>query len=180
MAAPSQVLLKPQPGTLLDSTARTLVAAELAQATKKGDAPLLLVGEAHLGGPSDKPAIFIQLQSERECGSAGCSTLVYLPRAGKWVLVLDSIGGSVGVDRTRHNGMRDLIVGHNGRWTWSGKTYVDTRSSPNVKIQSKAAMRPKPSATKVTSPPIPDGAKTEPGKPDAPAVGLKADAPQPE
>jgi hypothetical protein len=127
LAATTPVPLKPRPGTPLDTTARTLVAADLARAAQKGDAPLLLVGEASLGARSDKPAIFVQLQSERECGSAGCNTSVYVERARTWVKVLDSVGGAVKVDSARHNGMRDLIVGNDGRWTWNGQVYVDTR-----------------------------------------------------
>ena len=184
LAATTPVTLKSQPGTPLDATARTLVAADLARAAKKGDAPLLLVGQASLGGPSDRPAIFIQLQSERECGSAGCNTSVYLDRARKWVMVLDSVGGSVSVDSARHNGMRDLIVGNDGRWTWNGKTYVDTRAATGRTPSRPATPKPpavKPVAPKVESPvieaPKPEAPKPEAPKPEAPKAEPKPASP---
>ncbi len=169
LAATTPVPLKAQPGTSLDTTARKLVADELAQAGRKGDAPLVLVGEASLGGAGDKPAIFIQLQSERECGSAGCSTSVFMQRAGRYVLVLDSVGGSVGVDSARHAGQRDLIVGNDGRWIYNGTTYVDTRTAPDVRTPAKraavkpVARKPAPKAeTPASDAPKADTPKTPP------------------
>lgn len=178
VAATTPVALKPQPGTPLDATARTLVADDLARAAKKGDAPLVLVGEAHLGTLSDRPAIFIQLQSERECGSAGCNTSVYLERARKWVLVLDSVGGSVSVASARHNGLRDLIVGHDGRWIWNGTTYAETRAAPERTAPRPAAPKPpvaKPPAVKPAAPKV-ESPATEAPKPEAP----KSEAPKSE
>ena len=166
-SATTPVPLTPQPGTRLDAAARQLVAADLARAARKGDAPLVLVAEASLGNASDRPAIFIQLQSERECGSAGCNTSVYLERNKKWVLVLDSVGGAVRIDSVRHNGLRDLIVGNDGRWTWNGKTYVENRAAPPARVAPKPAAKP----------PAPsEPAKAEPVKPEAP----QPEAPKPE
>jgi hypothetical protein len=136
-AATTKVALKPQPNTPLDTLARNLVAQDLSKAAMSGEKPLLLVAEAPLGGPKDKSAIFIQLQSERECGSAGCNTTVYMQRGKAWVIVLDSVGGAISVDSTRHNGMRDLLVGSDGRWIWNGKTYIDTSHAPDLKIPPK-------------------------------------------
>jgi hypothetical protein len=137
---------------------------------------LLLVAEAQLGAATDRPAIFIQLQSERECGSAGCNTSVYLERNKKYVLVLDSVGGTVSVDSSRHNGLRDLIVGKDDRWIWNGKTYVDTRSAPDIRIPPKAAPKPpkpKPAPAKPEAPPAeaPKPEAPEPAKPATPAPG---------
>ena len=60
------VALQAQPGTPLDQAARQLVADDLAAATARGDRPLVLIGSARLGG--DRPALFVQLQSPKECG----------------------------------------------------------------------------------------------------------------
>ena len=96
------------------------------------------------------------------------------------MLVLDSVGGSVRVDNARHNGMRDLIVGNDGRWTWNGKTYVDTRAAPDVRIPAnRAAVKPKP-APKVVAP-APAPAKPEPPQVELPKVAPPApEAPKPE
>ena len=40
-------------------------------------------------------ALFVQLQSASLCGSAGCSTSVYLHRGGDWLKVLDSVSGPI-------------------------------------------------------------------------------------
>lgn len=168
-AATTPVPLAPQPGTKLDAKARVLVAADLARAARKGDAPLVLVAEAPLGSGSDRPAIFIQLQSERECGSAGCNTSVYLERNKKWVLVLDSVGGSVRLDSARHNGLRDLVVGQDDRWIWDGKTYVENRLAPPVRTLPKPASKaaaPKPNPP--SEPIKPEAAKPDAPKPNAP------------
>ena len=132
-AAPSgrqPVKLAPQPGTPLDRTARELVAQDLAEAARAGERPLVLLGTAQLAGPKERPALFVQLQSARECGSAGCSTAAYQFTAGKWQLVLDAVSGPVAVDRAVHRGMHDLIVHDNDRWVWNGTAYTDARGPP--------------------------------------------------
>lgn len=138
LAAPREkVVLTAQPHSELDATARTLVAEDLAGSARNNDAPLVLVGQAHLGGPKEHPALFVQLQSERMCGSAGCSTSVYRLKDKKWTLVLDSVGGVIQVDSARHGGMRDLIVTGNDRWIWNGRAYVDTKPAANVDLRPR-------------------------------------------
>ncbi len=138
-AAREAVKLVPQPGTELEKAARALNAEDLARALQAGDAPLVLVGEVQLGGASMGPALFVQLQSERECGSAGCNTTGYIRRNSQWVVILDSIGGSIEVDQVRHGGMRDLLVDHTNRWQWNGKRYVQTIVGKKAKLRRPAA-----------------------------------------
>lgn len=138
-AALEPVVVSARPKTELDRTARAIVADELAKASARGDIPLVLVGQARLGGARDAPALFIQLQSARECGSAGCSTSVYLLRRKIWKLVLDSVGGAIKADSVRHGGMRDLVVGGDGRWVWNGSAYRDTRPSANPHLRRNGA-----------------------------------------
>ncbi len=130
-----EVAMRPQPGTPLDATARELVKTDLQEAGTAGETPLLLVAEAPLGGPKDRPAIFVQLQSARECGSAGCSTAIYLFRGKDWVRVLDSVSGPIRIDPGRHGGLHDLIVNNRSRWIWNGKAYVDTRPGPALNLK---------------------------------------------
>lgn len=179
-AATTPVPLSPQPGTRLDAQARQLVAADLARAAAKGDAPLVLVAEAPLGKASDRPALFIQLQSERECGSAGCNTSVYLERNRKWLLVLDSVGGAISVDSVRHNGLRDLIVGKGSRWTWNGQKYVENGSATQARPTSKPAPKPQPKPAAPQAVPSPDTVKPDAAKPETAPEAPKSDAPKPE
>lgn len=140
LAAAAPVPLSEQPGTELDRAARTLVAQDLNEAEGRRELPLVLVGSARLGRAQDQPALFIQLQSPRECGSAGCNTSVYLRQAGAWRKVLDSVSGPVSVADTRSRGMRDLLVGQE-RYVWNGTRYVGARPAPavNVRPQSRPA-----------------------------------------
>lgn len=133
-AAPAPVPLAVQPGTELDRMAREVVAEDLAEARRRGDIPLVLVGSVQLGRPADRPALFVQLQSARECGSAGCNTSVWLPSADGWRKVLDGVSGPVAVADTRRRGMRDLIVGGD-RYRWDGTRYVDQRPAPPVNLR---------------------------------------------
>lgn len=132
--APTPVTLAPQPGTALDHAARDLATQELAEAERAGDTPLLLVSSARLAGPSSDPALFLQLQSARECGSSGCSTLVYLPGRRGWRKVLDGVSGTIAVADTRRGGMRDLLVGTD-RYVWNGTRYVGARPAPAVDLR---------------------------------------------
>lgn len=77
-AAP--VTLRDNAGTQADATARRLSADDLAAARSRGDTPLVLTGRGVLGGA--QPALFVQLQSTQECGSAGCATSVYRSNTG--------------------------------------------------------------------------------------------------
>ena len=139
-AAPSKpqtgtpVALQAQPGTPLDQAARQLVADDLAAATARGDRPLVLIGSARLGG--DRPALFVQLQSPKECGSAGCTTSVYAYRNGGWTRVLDSAAGRLTVASSRTHGMADLIA-NDERYVWTGTAYRSTRPAPAVDVRPR-------------------------------------------
>ncbi len=80
-STPVPVVLRAQPGTPLDQAARRLSATDLASAQQAGEPPLVLVGSARLGPAAEQPILFVQLQSARDCGSAGCSTTAYRAEA---------------------------------------------------------------------------------------------------
>ncbi|WP_323990204.1 hypothetical protein [Nguyenibacter sp. L1] len=121
------VSLTQQPGSVLDRTARSLSASDLNAAAKRGDTPVVLVGSAPLSTRAGEVALFVQLQSAALCGSAGCSTSVYLRKGQQdWVKVLDSVSGPVALSRRTHGGMHDLIINGTDRWVWSGTAYRDT------------------------------------------------------
>ena len=128
--AAGPVVLRPRPGTALDRTARRLAASDL-----QGEAALVLVGTAELGGPHSPPALFVQLQSAGLCGSAGCSTSAYVRDGRVWRKVLDSVSGPIRVDPARHGGMHDLIVHEKDRWVWNGRAYADTVPTPPVDLR---------------------------------------------
>jgi hypothetical protein len=148
-----KVALSAQPGTELDRTARQLVATELADAQRAGETPLLLVAAARLAdrpahdGPAhdrpahDRPALFVQLQSARECGSAGCSISVHYFTNGKWRRVLDAVSGTILVDMTAHGGMRDLIANDRDRWVWNGRAYVNRHPAPEIDLKPRTARK---------------------------------------
>lgn len=129
-SGPRPVILSAQPGTNLDQVARQLNSADLADAAKHADSPVVLVASAPLSSDRSDMALFVQLQSARLCGSAGCSTSVYLRHKGGWKLVLDSVSGAISVLPSRHNGMHDLLIDKNDRWTWNGSGYQDGAPAP--------------------------------------------------
>lgn len=129
-AYPAPIILAAHPGTALDRDARTLNEDDLADAAKHHDYPVVLVGSAPLSSKKGDEALFVQLQSARLCGSAGCTTSVYLRHNNNWTTVLDSVNGDISVLGTNHRGMRDLQVGRNDRWIWDGTQYQDTLNSP--------------------------------------------------
>ena len=135
------VPLQPQPGTPLDAIARGLAAQDLAAARRGGQQPLLLVGSARLGAASDRAAVFVQLQSPRECGSAGCSTSVYAWIKGAWKKVLDGASGRLAVAPARTRGMADLLAGDE-RYVWTGAEYQDSRPAPAVDLRPRSPRRP--------------------------------------
>ncbi len=143
-AAPSRppsgtpVPMQAQPGTPLDQVARALVADDLAKARARGDTPLLLLGSARLGG--DRPALFVQLQSPRDCGSAGCTTSVYAWAGGAWKRVLDGTTGRLAVATTRTRGMADLLA-NDERYVWTGTEYRDSKPAPAVDLRPRALRR---------------------------------------
>ena len=135
-AAPSghPVGLTPHPGTRTDAAARQLVAQDLVEARRAGDQPLVLTATAPLGGPRDGSVLFVQLQSPRECGSAGCSTSAFQPEGRAWRKVLDAVSGPILVQDASHKGMRDLMVGGT-RFVWTGTTYADTAPAPELHLR---------------------------------------------
>ncbi len=140
VAPAGTVALAPRPGTPMDAAARQLVSQDLAEAGRAGEAPLLLVGTAPLGTASDRQALFVQLQSARECGSAGCSTTVYLWQRGAYKRVLDGVSGPLRVGPGRTGGMADLST-EKERWTWTGTQYQDTRPAPSVDLRPRRPAR---------------------------------------
>lgn len=146
------VTLSRQPGTAQDRAARMLNAHDLQGAARHGEEPLVLVGSARLavataGAGGGDPALFVQLQSANLCGSAGCSTSVYLRHDRAWRKVLDSVSGAIRVMKEAHGGMHDLMIGRNDRWIWDGNVYQDSLAAPpldNLRRsveQHRAAMR---------------------------------------
>jgi hypothetical protein len=134
-AAPTDatVQLTTQPGSALETIAAQLSADDLKQSRASGDAPVLLVGSARLAADRSGPAaLFVQVQSAAFCGSAGCSTSVYLRRAGAWTKILDSISGPIKVSPRIHGGMHDLLVHGHDRFVWTGTAYADTLPVPEA------------------------------------------------
>ena len=141
-AAPTgPVKLAPMPGTPLEATAKRVAAADVEDG---GAGALLLLGSQHLGASGIGPALFVQVQSPRACGSAGCSTSVYLPTRAGWTKILDAVSGDVVVEPAEHGGMHDLLVGRDDRWAWNGRVYADTVPAPQVDLRPRrpAARRP--------------------------------------
>ena len=137
-AAPNDttVALTTQPGSALETTAMRLVLADLKQSRSEGDPPVLLVGSARLSTNARAPAaLFVQVQSASFCGSAGCSTSVYVKHGDGWPKVMDSISGPIKLSRRSHHGMHDLLVHGRDRWVWSGTTYADTLPTPDVDLR---------------------------------------------
>ena len=126
VAAASPVILTQQPGTALDTAARELNAEDIAGARKRNETPIVLIGSAPLSTDHGDTALFVQTQSASLCGSAGCSTSVYLRHDGRWIKVLDSVSGPIKVLASSSGGMHDLVVGDKDRWTWFGQSYHDT------------------------------------------------------
>ncbi len=133
---PDPVPLSAQPGTSLDATARRLVLRDLSESRQQGDRPLVLTGSAPLGRKGSKPGLFIQLQSARECGSAGCSTSVWLQRGNGWERVLDGVAGKLSVSSRYTRGMADILAGKT-RYVWNGRAYHDPRPAPKLDLRPK-------------------------------------------
>lgn len=131
--AAGPVVLAPAPGTSADAVARNALAQDLTQASRSGEKPLVLVGQVQLGQPTDRAALFVQLQSARECGSAGCSTSVLAWSPKGWRRVLDGVVGTISVATTRHKGWADLVADRE-TYVWTGQLYRNARPVPNVRI----------------------------------------------
>lgn len=126
------VALTDQRGSTLDSAARVLNAEDLAAAARHNDKPLVLVGSAPLSANGKNMGLFVQVQAASLCGSAGCSTDVYVRRGGAWTKVLDSVSGPVELLPTSHGGFKDILVDGSDRWVWKNNTYVDTLVAQDV------------------------------------------------
>lgn len=129
------VKLAVQPGAPLDTIARRVAASDVEDG---GAGALVLIGSQHLGSAGDGPALFVQVQSQRACGSAGCSTSVYLPEKKGWTRVLDAVSGGIVVEAAEHAGMHDLLVGKNDRWFWNGHVYEDSQPAPQVDLRPRS------------------------------------------
>jgi hypothetical protein len=128
------VALTTQPGSTLERDASRLMADDINAARQAKEEPVMLVGSAHLavgGGPA---ALFVQVQSASLCGSAGCSTSVFVKRGRQWKRVLDSVSGPIKEAPGTHHGMHDLLVHGTDRWVWNGEAYVDTLPAPGVAL----------------------------------------------
>jgi hypothetical protein len=129
------VALTTQPGSTLERDASRLMAEDITSARQAKEQPVMLVGSAHLavgGGPA---ALFVQVQSASRCGSAGCSTSVFVKRGHGWKRVLDSVSGPIKEAPRTHHGMHDLLVHGSDRWIWNGDAYTDTLPAPGVKLK---------------------------------------------
>ncbi len=141
-AAGAPVILSRQPGTAGDRAARMLNAQDIQGAARHGENPLVLIGSARLSGRGGDPALFVQLQSASLCGSAGCSTSVYLRHNHSWRKVLDSVSGPIRVmQQSRAGGMHDLLVGRDDRWTWDGRVYQDSLKAPPLEGLKRSVER---------------------------------------
>jgi hypothetical protein len=116
-------------------TLTTQPGSALKQSRSDGDPPLMLVGSARLETSPGPAALFVQVQSASFCGSAGCSTSIYLKRGKTWKKVMDSISGPISVAATTHHGMHDLMLHGGDRWVWTGSTYADTLPTPNIDLR---------------------------------------------
>ncbi|QDH13769.1 hypothetical protein E3E12_05730 [Formicincola oecophyllae] len=117
------VQLSSQPGSALDADARTLNADDIADANAHHDHVTVQLAELNLGQHSPRKALFVQLQSMWLCGSAGCTTSVWLNTPEGWAPALDAVDGSIALLPTYHNGMQDLLVNDDQRLAWNGKAY---------------------------------------------------------
>jgi hypothetical protein len=121
-----RVVLRPQPGSYADHIARQLMARQLQRSSQAGERPSVLVATTRLGYSRDSDVLFVQIQSPRECGSAGCDTVSFRRTNGKWVKILDTVSGTIRVASTRHRGMPDLIVQDTDRRIWDGQKCAAT------------------------------------------------------
>ncbi len=130
------IVLQQQRGSPVDTAARQLVAADLTAARARGDRPLVLSATANLGG--DRPALFVQLQSPGECGSAGCTTAVYAWEHGAWRQVLDGTTGKLSVSPKRTRGRFDIIA-DDDHFVWTGTAYRSTHPAPALDLRPHPA-----------------------------------------
>ena len=99
------------------------MAREIDRARADGADPLVLVGMARVNDEDE--LLFVQLQSPGECGSGGCSIASFKYVDGRWVRIMDTIGGTVQIARRSHRGMPDVIVKDGSRLIWDGTRYQE-------------------------------------------------------
>ena len=128
------VSLTTQPGSRLERDASRLMAEDIGAAHQAKEVPVMLVGSARLGGTGSSAALFVQVQSASLCGSAGCSTSVFVKHGPAWKRVLDSVSGPIKISPSVHSGMHDLLVHGTDRWIWNGSAYADTLPAPKVDL----------------------------------------------
>ncbi|NHO17491.1 hypothetical protein [Acetobacter oeni] len=131
-ASARPVILSQQPGTELDKQARVLNADDIATSLRHHEEPVVLIGSAPLSTKKGEIALFVQLQSAALCGSAGCSTDVYLHTGDDWIKILDSVSGAISILPTSHQGMYDIVVDGTDHWIWHGDSYQDTINAAPV------------------------------------------------
>lgn len=117
------VVLAARPGSEADKLAQQLMAREIERARADGEDPLVLVGMARLNDADE--LLFVQLQAPGDCGSGGCTTVSFRNKRGRWVRILDTLGGTVHVAGSQHRGMPDLIVQDTKHLIWDGAKYID-------------------------------------------------------
>lgn len=124
------VVLAPHPLSRLYFTARQVAGQDLEDG---GKGALVLLASQSLGSAGTGPALFVQVQSDRSCGSAGCSVSVYLPNKTGWTKVVDAVG-TIAVQPSVHGGMHDLLIGKGDTWVWNGHVYGDSQPAPQVDL----------------------------------------------
>jgi hypothetical protein len=119
--ASAPIALASQPGTPTDRIARLLMSKELTRARRAGENPTVLSAVARL---ANSDVLFVQIRSARECGSGGCDTVSFKSSRGRWITILDTVGGTIRVAESHHRGMPDLIIKGTDKLIWDGARYV--------------------------------------------------------
>lgn len=126
------VIMTHQPGSALEAEARKLNSDDMAAAARHHENPLLLIGSAPLSEGGKNMALFVQVQSASLCGSAGCSTDVYLKDGNGWAKILDAVSGPISLLPTQHGGLRDILVDTSDKWVWKNGAYQDTLAATDL------------------------------------------------
>ena len=92
----------------------------------------MLLGSAPLSAGGKNIALFVQVQAASLCGSAGCSTDVYLKDGRGWTKILDAVSGPISLLPTQHGGLRDILVDTSDKWIWKNGAYQDTLAATDL------------------------------------------------
>lgn len=130
--AADPVIMTHQPGSALEAEVKKLSGEYLAAAARHHETPLILIGSTPLSKDNKTIGLFVQVQAASLCGSAGCSTDVYMKHAGQWVKILDSVSSPISLLHTTHDGMRDILIDGSDRWIWRNGTYHDTLAATDL------------------------------------------------